>query len=88
MKRTALEVELDSRGRAPLGRIATSPRYRVEKLDGGEILLTPVVSITERELAVLANPELVASLKEGIAQMKAGQVKPYTPKPITDDEEG
>jgi hypothetical protein len=83
-----LEVELDSRGRAPLGRIATAQRYRVERLDGGDILLTPIVSITERELAVLANPELVASIKAGVAQMKAGQVKPYTPKPIVEDEEG
>jgi hypothetical protein len=78
---------LDSRGRVPLGRIATSPRYRVEKLESGEILLTPIVSITERELAVLANPELVARIQRGIAQMKAGQVKPYTPKPIVEDED-
>jgi hypothetical protein len=87
MKRTELEIELDSRGRAPLGRIATSPRYRVERLNDGEIILTPVISITERELAVLANPELVASIKLGVAQMNAGDVKPYTPVPIVDNDE-
>jgi hypothetical protein len=81
-----LEVELDSRGRVPLGRVATAQRYRVERLDGGDILLTPVVSMSERELAVLANPELVASIRAGVAQMKGGQVKPYTPKPIDDEE--
>jgi hypothetical protein len=81
------EFDLDSRGRAPLGRIATSSRYRAEKLESGEILLTPVVSITTRELAVLTNPELVASIQQGVAQMKAGQVKPYTPKPIVEGDE-
>jgi hypothetical protein len=81
-----IEVELDSRGRVPLGRIATAQRYRVEKLDDGDILLTPVVSISERELAVLANPELVARIKRGVGQMKAGQVRPYTPKSIANEE--
>jgi hypothetical protein len=83
---TAKEVELDSRGRVPLGRIATSHRYRVERLEDGEILLTPVVSISERELAVLANPELVESIKRGVAQMNAGQVEPYTPKATVENE--
>ncbi|MGH9007492.1 MAG: hypothetical protein ACRDV6_07250 [Acidimicrobiales bacterium] len=82
----AKEVELDSRGRVPLGRFATSSRYRVERREDGEIVLTPVISITERELAVLGNPALVESIKLGIKQMRASEVRHYTPPPIVDDD--
>ena len=84
---TTKEVELDSRGRAPLGRIATHQRYRLEKFEDGSILLTPVVSISQRELDFLSNPDLVASVRLGIAQAHAGQLKPYDPGPLVEDDE-
>ena len=82
----ALEVELDSRGRVPLGRIATSSRYRVTQSEDGEIILTPVVSISQRELALLRNPEMVAKLRRSIAQAEAGQLKPYNPGSLEEDD--
>jgi hypothetical protein len=74
-----LEVEVDSRGRVPLRRVATSRRYRVTRSDDGEITLTPVVSVLERELALLSNPEMAARLRRSIAEAEAGQLKPYHP---------
>lgn len=49
-------------------------------------MLTSVVSITEGELAVLAAPAFVAPIQAGVAQMKAGLVKPYTPEPIAEED--
>jgi hypothetical protein len=71
----SVELELDSRKRLPLARVVHGDRsrFRVTTLEGGEILLTPVVSLSERELAVLARPELVESIRRGVTQAKAGQ---------------
>lgn len=62
-----LEVELDSRQRLPLGRIVQphQQRFRVSVLASGEYLLTPVVSIPERELAMLRNPQRPTVVPEG-----------------------
>ncbi len=48
-------------------------RFRVTPLPGGDFLVSPVVSISERELTMLRNPEALASLKEGIDQAAAGR---------------
>ena len=71
-----IEVELDSRQRLPLARIVgpTQHRFRVERLPSGEYLITPVVSISERELAMLQNPAARSSLNEGIEQAAKGEV--------------
>ncbi len=54
------ETEVDSRGRVSLGRAGAEPgrRYRVARDIDGVLLLTPVVSIPERELIVWENPAL------------------------------
>ena len=79
---TTLELELDSRQRLPLAKVIHGEersRFRVTRLEGGEILLTPVVSLSERELSVLSRPDLVESIKRGVAQAKAGQVTRFEP---------
>ena len=48
-------------------------RYRVGRNIDGVLLLIPVVSIPEREMIVWRNPELAASVREGIAQAETGQ---------------
>lgn len=73
------EVELDSRQRLPLAKVvqASQRRFRVEKLPSGEYLLTPVVSISERELAVLKDREIMNKIEEGVRQAAAGDVVRY-----------
>ncbi len=52
-------------------------RFRIVALPGGEYLLTPVVSASQRELALLRNPEAVMSLKAGIGQAANDDVVRY-----------
>ncbi|MHB8681782.1 MAG: hypothetical protein ACYDA2_06780 [Acidimicrobiales bacterium] len=76
--RTTIEVEVDSRGRVSIGKLARGRnRFRVTVLEDGDILLTPVVSVSERELAFLSDPEAVAAVRRGIEQSKAGDVKVF-----------
>jgi hypothetical protein len=72
---TVAEAEVDARGRVSLGKAGAEPgrRYRVERNIDGVLLLIPVVSIPEREMIVWRNPELAASVREGIAQAETGQ---------------
>jgi hypothetical protein len=76
-----MEIEVDERQRVSLGKIIGKDvrRFRVEELPEGELLLTPVVSLSTRELSVLANPERVASIMNGIAEAKEGKVRRYPP---------
>ncbi|AXI79239.1 hypothetical protein [Peterkaempfera bronchialis] len=69
------ETEVDSRGRVSLGRAGAKPgrRYRVESTSDGVLLLTPVVSIPEREMAVWKDPELAESIRRGVDQARAGK---------------
>lgn len=73
------EVELDSRQRLPMARILSTDakRFRVTRLDSGEFLLTPVVSLSEREMEMLSNPERVESIKEGVREAAEGKVTRY-----------
>jgi hypothetical protein len=77
----SIEVELDSRQRLPLARVVqeNQRRFRVDVQAGGELLLTPVVSISERELAMLKDPQAMASLQEGIEDVRAGRVVRFEP---------
>lgn len=75
------EVELDSRQRLPLARIVEDDqrRFRVTKLPDGDYLLTPVVSVSERELAMLRNPEATARLERAFGLAGAGKVVRHAP---------
>jgi hypothetical protein len=69
------ETEVDSRGRVSLGRAGAEPggRYRVARNIDGVLLLTPVVSIPERELIAWENPALAERIRTGIAEAQAGR---------------
>ena len=72
------EVEIDGRGRISVGRLARGrDRFRVTQLEDGELLLTPVVSVSERELAFLRNPSAVATVRGAIAHAEAGELKSF-----------
>lgn len=85
----SLEVETDSRGRVPLGKMVRQhQRFRATTFDDGEILLTPVVVISERELALLRNPEMSGKLRASIAEAEAGKLIPYAvDESLLDDED-
>lgn len=76
-----MEIEVDERQRVSLGKIIDKEvkRFRVQELADGELLLTPVVSLSKRELSVLADPHRVASILAGIAEAKEGRVHRYEP---------
>lgn len=71
-------IELDSRRRAPLGRLGNKKHthYLVDERDDGTLVLSPAVIMTEREASVLADPDLVARIRDGIAEARAGKVSP------------
>jgi hypothetical protein len=88
---TVAEAEVDARGRISLGKAGAEPgrRYRVERNIDGVLLLIPVVSIPEREMVVWRNPELAASIREGIGQAEAGQtVDRGSFEQFADDDDG
>jgi hypothetical protein len=81
----ALEVETDSRGRVSLGKVSKpGTRYRVTQKEDSELVLTPVVSISARELALFQNPEMADKLRRSIAQAEAGELKDYGPGHFSD----
>jgi predicted transcriptional regulator len=77
----AIELEVDERQRVSLGKVIGKDvkRVRVEELADGVIMLTPVISLSERELSVLANPERLASIKAGILEAKEGRIVRHEP---------
>lgn len=68
------ETEVDTRGRVSLGRAGAKPgrRYRIQSNVDGVLILTPVVSIPEREMAVWQDPVLAERIRHGIDQAEAG----------------
>lgn len=72
---TVTEVEVDSRGRVALGKAgaAAGQRYRVDRNLDGVLVMTPVVSIPERELLVWLDSELAARIRRGVDHAKAGK---------------
>lgn len=68
------ETEVDARGRVSLGRAGAKPgrRYRVESNIDGVLMLTPVVSIPEREMAVWRDPDLAQRVRNAYARTEQG----------------
>jgi hypothetical protein len=67
-------VNPDSRGRLSLGAVVKGKRYRMMVNAAGQILLDPVVAISERELWLWQNSEAIASVHRGIDQAAAGEL--------------
>lgn len=72
---TVAEAEADARGRVSLSRAGARPgrRYRVATNDDGVLLLTPVISIPERELPIWQTPQLAQRIRKAIAEAEAGK---------------
>ena len=71
-----VEVTVDERARIAVGRagVRRNDRFLVSTRSTGEILLTPLVSIPKRELAVREDEELRTSLLRGLADLTQGRV--------------
>ena len=67
-------VRADTRGRITLGSIATLKNFTVRVAEDGEIVLTPVVQIPEREAWFWKNAEYVAAARRGLEDAAAGRV--------------
>jgi len=65
----------DAKGRITLGAMAKGiSSYRMTKDEHGRLVLEPFVEIPERERWLYNNPEALASVKQGIADAKAGRL--------------
>ena len=91
MNSEVLEIDVDSRGRVSLGKLrGDNKRYQARALEDGEIVLTPVVSVSSREMAMLRNPTMSRRLRTAIHQAETGKVTRYEPGHFVeadDDEE-
>lgn len=70
------EVTADDRARIAFGRIGVhrNDRFLVSRRASGELLLTPMASIPQRELLVWENESVRNSLLRGLADAAAGRV--------------
>ena len=67
-------IKADSKGRVILGAEFSGKNYRVSKCATGEILLTPVATIPERDMWLYKNPHALAMFHQGLADAAAGKV--------------
>lgn len=72
-------VELDSRRRAALGRLAHHDRYLVTAEPDGTLILTPAVIMTDLEAKLLRkNPEFVRQLEGKMAHPERLRRRPIS----------
>lgn len=86
------ESEADARGRVALGRAGARPgrRYQIRSDEDGVIVLTPVVSIPEREMLAWENPDLAEQVRAAVADAEAGRgvdLGDFTRYAAVDDED-
>lgn len=66
-------IQLDERKRLALGKVAAQgDGYRVYVNEDGQILLDPVIAIPVREAWLYKNPEALARVQAGLADLAAG----------------
>jgi glycine cleavage system aminomethyltransferase T len=67
-------VQLDSRGRLTVGAISKGKSYRLMVNDAGQILLDPVVAVSESEMWLWKNPEAIAAVTRGLQEVADGNL--------------
>jgi prophage tail gpP-like protein len=73
-------IELDSRKRAALGRLAHHDRYLAHEEPDGTLVLTPAVVMAKQEAELLrGNPEFIASMKEKMRHPERLRRRPLPP---------
>jgi hypothetical protein len=81
------EVTADDRARIAFGRIGVhrNDRFLVSRRASGELLLTPMASVPQRELLVWENESVRSSLLRGLADAAAGRVSQRDDYLVGDD---
>lgn len=69
-------IKADAKGRIVLGRSFSGRGFRVSKSAEGNILLTPVSLVPERDMWLYRNPQALAAFQQGLAEAAAGNVLP------------
>ena len=64
----------DEKGRIALGSDFSGKNFRIARSEEGEILLTPVVVIPERDMWLYKNPRALALFQQGLVEAAAGEV--------------
>ena len=74
MKKTETRlIQADSRGRVALGASAIAKSFTVSQSEEGQIILTPMAQIPEREMWLWNDKIARMSFEHGIAEAQAGQ---------------
>ncbi|MHA6805954.1 hypothetical protein [Salinifilum ghardaiensis] len=87
------EVAVDERGRVAVGRAlgeSSASRFAVSRNEEGQILLTPLVSIPQREKVVWEDEQVKASLLRGMHDAAEGNVSQrddFIDRNATDDDD-
>lgn len=61
-------VELDTRGRVSLGKVADHHHYLLRHEEGGVLILEPAVVVSTAQARLDAQPELKAQLTDALAR--------------------
>lgn len=70
-------VQLDSRGRAALGKYARGVEFfAVEEVGGGSLLLRPADLVTRDDQALAARPDLIARARKVDGVTSTDQLRP------------
>jgi len=67
-------IKADKRGRLTVGDKASDKQFRVLINSDGQILLDPVVVMSEREVWLYKNPQALMSVLQGLREAAAGEV--------------
>lgn len=67
-------VQADARGRVEIGASEQNEEYHLSVNSRGQILLTPLRTIPEREVWLWRNPEAMESVRRGLEESAAGHV--------------
>jgi len=67
-------IKADNKGQVMLGHEFSGKTYRVSLSAHGEILLTPLTVIPERDIWLYKNPQALAMFHDGLAEAAAGRV--------------
>ena len=73
-KTAAKKARADTKGRIPLGTKAAGKKFSITHNQEGQIILTPLARIPEREAWLYENPEALALFRQGLADVAAGRV--------------
>jgi hypothetical protein len=68
-------VAPDNKGRLSLGSLIVGKKFRVYKSSEGQILLDPVIDISQRELSSLADPEKLAAWQRAQKDLRQGNLE-------------